>query len=129
MFYGAHASTDISYTIIHINLQTSNTALFLLFELAKHPEIQERLYREIKSVVEEGKHPTWEDIQNMKLVRNCVKETMRLYLPIGILLRVLKEDAVFNGYQVPAGVSTTLYLNYYYIITFKFNILLGIYLN
>ena len=99
---------QLIYAIIHINLQTSNTALFLLFELAKHPEIQERRYREIKSVVEEGKHPTWEDIQNMKLVRNCVKETMRLYLPIGILLRVLKEDAVFNGYQVPAGVSITL---------------------
>ena len=89
-------------------MQTSNTALFLLFELAKHPEIQERLYREIKSVVEEGKHPTWEDIQNMKLVRNCVKEIMRLYLPVGVLPRVLMEDAVFNGYQVPAGVSLLL---------------------
>ena len=89
-----------------VNLQTSNTAVFLLFELAKHPEIQERLHREIKSVVEEGKHPTWEDIQNMKLVRNCIKETMRLYLPAGVLPRVLMEDAVFNGYQVPAGVSS-----------------------
>ena len=93
-------------TIHIINLQTSNTAMFLLFELAKHPEIQERLYREIKLMVEEGKHPTWEDIQNMKLVRNCIKETMRLYLPAGLLPRVLMEDAVFNGYQVPAGVST-----------------------
>ena len=87
-------------------MQTSNTALFLLFELAKHPEIQERLHREIKSVVEEGKHPSWEDIQKMKLVRNCIKETMRLYLPVGVLLRVLMEDTVFYGYQVPAGVST-----------------------
>ena len=86
-------------------MQTSNTALFLLVELAKHPEIQERLYREIKSVVAEGKHPTWEDLQNMKLVRNCVKETMRLYQPVGGLPRVLNEDAVINGYQIPAGVS------------------------
>ena len=91
-------------TIIY--LQTSNTAAFLLFELAKHPEIQERLHREIKSVIEEGKHPTWEDIQNMKLVRNCIKETLRLYLPIVGLPRVLMEDAVLNGCQVPAGVSS-----------------------
>ena len=74
--------------------------------MAKHPEIQERLYREIKSIVEEGKHPTWEDIQNMKLVRNCIKETLRLYVPIGLMPRVLNEDAVLNGYQVPAGVSS-----------------------
>ena len=92
-------------TLTVIIVQTSNTALFLLFELAKHPEIQERLYQEIKSVVQEGKHPTWEDTQNMKLVRNCVKETMRLHLPIGALPRVLRENAVLNGYQVPAGVS------------------------
>jgi cytochrome P450 len=79
--------------------------MFLLFELAKHPEIQERLHQEIKSTIEKGKHPTWEDIQNMKLVRNCIKETMRLYSPTGSLPRVLMEDTVLNGYQVPAGVS------------------------
>ena len=79
--------------------------MFLLFELAKQPEIQERLYREIKSIVEEGRHPTWEDLQNMKLVRNCVKETMSLYQPVGVLPRVLREDAVISGYQVPAQVS------------------------
>ena len=84
--------------------QTSNTAMFLLYELAKHPEIQERMYQEIRSTVQDRKHPTWEDIQNMKLVRNSIKESMRLYLPVGVLPRILSEDAVLNGYQVPAGV-------------------------
>ena len=78
--------------------------MFLLFEMAKHPEIQDRMYEEIKSVMGERKHPTWEDIQNMKLVRNTIKETMRLYLPVGILARIINEDTVLNGYQVPAGV-------------------------
>ena len=41
----------------------------------------------------------------MKLIRNSIKETLRLYVPIGLLPRVLSEDAVLNGYQVPAGVS------------------------
>ena len=78
--------------------------MFLLFELAKHPEIQERMYQEIKSVLGDKKHATWEDIQNTKLVRNSIKETMRLYSPIPSLPRVLNEDAVLNGYSVPAGV-------------------------
>ena len=78
--------------------------MFLLFEMAKHPEVQDRMYEEIKSVMGDRKQPTWEDIQNMKLVRNTIKETMRLYLPVGILPRIINEDAVLNGYQVPAGV-------------------------
>ena len=50
-------------------------------------------------------HPSWDDLQKMKLVRNTIKETMRLYIPTGILPRVITEDAVLNGYEVPAGVS------------------------
>ena len=79
--------------------------MFVLFELAKHPEIQDRMCREIKSVLGNKPHPLWDDIQNMKLVRNTVKETLRLYVPIGLLPRVLSEDAVINGYRIPAGVS------------------------
>ena len=79
--------------------------MFVLYELAKHPDVQERMYREIISVVGEKEHVTWEDIQNMKLVRNSIKETMRLYIPTGVLPRLLGEDVVLNGYQVPAGVS------------------------
>ena len=86
------------------SMQTSNTALFLLFEMAKHPEIQERMLEEIRSVMGDRKQPTWEDIQKMKLVRNAIKETMRLYLPVGALPRLISEDAVLNGYHVPAGV-------------------------
>lgn len=79
--------------------------MFVLFELARRPEIQDRMWHEIKSVVGDKPHPTWDDIQKMKLVRNMIKETMRLYLPIGIIPRIINEDAVLNGYQVPARVS------------------------
>ena len=91
--------------IIACNLQTSNSATFLLYELAKQPELQERLVQEISSVVGDKEHPSWEDLQKMTLVRNCVKETMRLYSPTGGLFRVLAEDTVLHGYKVPASVS------------------------
>ena len=87
------------------SLQTSNSACFLLYELAKHPEIQERLVREVSSVVGDKQHPTWDDLQKMPLVRNCVKEIMRLYSPTSGTARVTTEDTVLLGYQVPAGVS------------------------
>ena len=77
----------------------------MLYELAKHPEIQDRLVQEISSVVGDKEHPSWEDLQKLTLVRNCVKETMRLYDPTGGTIRVLARDATVSGYHVPAGVS------------------------
>ena len=86
-------------------LQTTSTACFLLFEIAKQPELQERLLQEISSVVGDKEHPTWEDLQKMTLVRNCVKETMRIHSPGTGTVRDLGRDAVLSGYDVPAGVS------------------------
>ena len=86
-------------------LQTTNTAALLIYEIAKHPELQERLVQEISSVVGDKKHPTWDDLQKMTLVRNCVKESMRLTPPGPINLRSIPEDTVLMGYHVPAGVS------------------------
>ena len=86
-------------------LQTSSSASFLLYEIASHPEIQERLVEEITSVVGEKEHPSWDDLQKMTLLRNCVKETMRMYSPTGATGRTLERDAVLLGYHVPAGVS------------------------
>ena len=79
----------------------------MLYELAKHPEIQERLVQEISSVVGDKEYPSWEDLQKLTLVRNCVKETMRIYDPTGGTIRVLARDAIVSGYHVPAGVSST----------------------
>jgi cytochrome P450 len=77
----------------------------LLYEIARNPEIQERLVMEISSIVGEKEHPSWEDLQRMPLLRNCVKEVMRLYSPTGGLARILRQDAVLLGYHIPAGVS------------------------
>lgn len=51
--------------------QTSSAASFLVYEIAKQPEIQERLVEEITSVVGEKEHPSWDDLQKMTLLRNC----------------------------------------------------------
>ena len=53
----------------------------------------------------EKKHPSLDDLQKMSLLRNCVKETLRMYVPVAGMTRTLAEDTVLMGYQVPAGVS------------------------
>ncbi len=56
-------------------------------------------------VVGDKEYPSWEDIQNMPLLRNCVKEVMRLYPVIPLHARVLEEETVIDGYTIPAGVN------------------------
>ena len=84
-----HVAIDYNYGIkscmllLHIKpslfltLQTSNSSTFLLHEVAKHPEVQEKLLHEIKAVVGDKTTATYEDLQKMTLVRNCIKETLR----------------------------------------------------
>ena len=64
-------------TYVFLTLQTSNSSTFLLHELAKHPEVQEKLLHEIKAVLGDKTTATYEDLQKMTLVRNCIKETLR----------------------------------------------------
>ena len=92
-------------SILFTLLQTASSASFLLYEIAKYPELQERLVQEISSVVGDKKHPSLDDLQKMSLLRNCVKETLRMYVPVAGMTRTLAEDTVLMGYQVPAGVS------------------------
>ena len=64
------------------------------------------MVQEILSAVGDKDHPSWDDLQKMTLLRNCVKEAMRLYTPTIGFGRTVAEDVVLLGYHVPAGVSS-----------------------
>jgi len=74
------------------SLQTANTSAFLLFEIAKNPEVQQQVREEIASVLGDKENPSWEDLQKMNVIRNCIKETMRMYMPVGGIPRQLVEE-------------------------------------
>ena len=62
--------------------QTSTATTFMLHELAKNPEVQERVLQEIQTVMGDRRSPTFEDIQKMTLLRGCVRETLRYNLVV-----------------------------------------------
>ena len=80
----------------------------MLFELAKQPALQDQLCQEIKAVLGDKVNPSWEDLQNIPLVRHCLKEALRLYPTVQANVREIPEDTVIDGYQIPAGVSAGL---------------------
>jgi len=60
---------------------TSALLTFLLYFLALHPDVTQRLRAEIMEKVPFGA-PTYEDIRGLKYLRACLNETLRLFPPV-----------------------------------------------
>lgn len=57
--------------------QTSFTLSWATYLLAKHPEVQQSIYKEIVSNLGKDKVPDAYDIPNLPLIRALLKETLR----------------------------------------------------
>ncbi|XP_054285819.1 cytochrome P450 6a8-like [Macrosteles quadrilineatus] len=75
----------------------SSTMSFCLYELAQNPDIQDRLYEEIKETLSkhDGK-PTYQTLQEMPYMDKVINETLRRYASLAVLNRVCTEK-----YKVP----------------------------
>ncbi|TXT09235.1 hypothetical protein VHUM_02709 [Vanrija humicola] len=75
---------------------TSVTMAYILYRLARHPEMQARLREEIMSVDED--QPSLEVLNSLTFLEYFVREVLRLHAPVGIALRVAAEDT-----HIPLG--------------------------
>ncbi|XP_076344520.1 cytochrome P450 315a1, mitochondrial-like isoform X2 [Tachypleus tridentatus] len=82
---------------------TSHATQWALYMLAKHFKFQERLVEELNEVVPSGEVVGEHHIQHLNLLKAAIKETLRLYPVAPFLTRTLSQDAVLNGYKIPAG--------------------------
>lgn len=68
------------FTIILAGHETlSFTLTFAIFLLAKHYKIQESARLEISKVVRNSHMVTLEEVEQLSVLNNCIKETLRLY--------------------------------------------------
>ncbi|XP_053698287.1 probable cytochrome P450 6a14 [Sabethes cyaneus] len=74
--------------------ETSSAALsFALYELAAHPDIQDKTREEIKRVLAlHGGHITYEALRDMTYLDQVVNETLRKYPPVGNVFRIANES-------------------------------------
>ncbi|KAK1433536.1 hypothetical protein QVD17_10447 [Tagetes erecta] len=96
-------------------IETADTTMvtteWAMYELAKNPEKQTRLYDEIKSVCGSEKI-TEEKLCKMPYLSAVFHETLRRHSPVSIIpLRHVHANTEIGGYHVPAG--TELAINIY----------------
>jgi len=90
-------------TIIETSDTTMVTTEWAIYELAKNPSCQGRLYQQIREVCGSEKI-TEEHLSQLPYLNAIFHETIRKYSPAPVVpLRYAHEDTQIGGYHIPAG--------------------------
>jgi len=94
---------DELMTFLLAGHETTAVALsWTWYLLSRHPDVAERLGREVGSVLG-ARRPTMADLPRLPLARMVVEEAMRLYPPVwGVGRQAIGEDTI-GGFRIPAG--------------------------
>ncbi|XP_031288050.1 cytochrome P450 89A2-like [Pistacia vera] len=99
---------SLSSEFLNAGTDTTSTALqWIMANLVKYPHIQEKIFMEIKGVVEEGEDEVKEDeLQKMAYLKAVILEGLRRHPPAHFVLpHAVTEDVEVNGYVIPKDVS------------------------
>lgn len=74
--------------------ETSSSVLaFAIYEMARNPDIQERLHMEVSDVLEKyNGECTFEALQEMEYLDNVIHETMRLDVVAPLMSRICTKE-------------------------------------
>ncbi|KAF3773190.1 Cytochrome P450 78A3 [Nymphaea thermarum] len=80
---------------------------WVLARMVMHPEVQGKVQQQLDDVVGRARPVADSDLAGLTYVKAVVKETLRLHPPGPLLswARLATEDAVVDGWQVPAGTT------------------------
>jgi len=96
---------DECLTVMLAGHETSANALsFALWELARNPEVQERLYQECRTVLGE-RLPAAEDYGRLGYAAQVFAETIRIYPPVWVTARTAAEEYSYRGITIPKGAT------------------------
>ncbi|XP_056415431.1 cytochrome P450 4V2-like isoform X1 [Hyla sarda] len=77
-----------------------------LFLMGSHPEVQEKVHKELDDTFGQSDRPvTMDDMKKLRYLEAVVKEALRLYPSVPFFARTTTEDCFIRGLTVPKGVS------------------------
>ncbi|MFD1646272.1 cytochrome P450 [Haloarchaeobius litoreus] len=99
---------DTMLTFLFAGHETTALALtYTTYLLAEHPDVADRLRREVDDAVD-GDTPDTFDVFGLDYLDRVCSESMRLYPPAYVVFREAREDVELGGYELPADTKLTL---------------------
>lgn len=88
-----------------IGMNTMSTALgFLFYHLSINPGAQKKVWKEISEILpEKYNRLEFDELGSLKYLQACLKESLRLKMPIPVLTRVLSQNVTLCNFQIPKG--------------------------
>lgn len=83
---------------------TTHTLMWLLYNLGRFPDAQEKLRQEVAAVLPNKAPATVEALHSLKYVRAVLKESMRITPSSPGIVRMYDHPIALGGYEIPAGV-------------------------
>ena len=91
---------------------TSSGISWILYNLARHPEVQKKAYEEVsKTLGHHQQQVKWEHLSQMKYLTMCIKESLRLHPPVFIITRQSSKQVNIRNDIIPKG--TVMNINIY----------------
>lgn len=88
---------------------TSNTLTWALTLLARAPEVERALVREVDEVLG-GREVTSADVEHLALTDRVVREAMRLYPPAFVVARRAAREATIGEFSIPRGSEVVIWI-------------------
>ncbi|XP_041460870.1 cytochrome P450 3A24-like [Lytechinus variegatus] len=82
---------------------TSSASAYVLYFLATHPDVQDRLIEEIDDVAPFAEDLSYQSISKMSYLDQIINETLRVYPIAPLIDRVCNEPFTVDGFTIPKG--------------------------
>ncbi|MBN3294912.1 CP46A hydroxylase, partial [Amia calva] len=84
---------------------TASQIAFTILELARHPEITEKLISEVDEAIGSKREIDFNDLAKLPYLSQVLKESLRIYPPAPLMTRLITKDTVIDGIRIPWGVT------------------------
>ncbi|KAI8775183.1 cytochrome P450 3A56 [Biomphalaria glabrata] len=84
--------------------ETTSTALTsILYLLARHPDIQDKLIEEVDQVMQGQTEPRYEDLSKLVYMTQVIYESLRMFPPSPDVSRRALVTKTYDGFTIPKG--------------------------
>lgn len=84
---------------------TANQLAFCIMELARHPDILEKVKTEVDDIIGMKQEISYDDLGQLIYLSQVLKETLRIYPTAPGTSRDVLEDIFIDGIHIPGGVT------------------------